>query len=239
MLRGCRTALRSFSRPLWSGSLQIRYSRPTAIFTAGAPGSGKTYTVHRLLGLDQVEMIDLDKAIKNHPDFCVEQPKKVYEKVEAYEWADARVEELFQAALVRGANEPVRICIDGTGTNVARQQRRMSQARSAGFHVVMLYVMVAPEVCVRRNARRKRRVPKHVIMDYLGRLESSVEEVLAANLVDEYLSLDNSAEDTFGSEAERWQGCVEMVEGASATNRSIFDADEDEDEEPDPSIHVP
>lgn len=228
MMRSWR---RSAARSLWSGALQIRYpARPTAVFTAGAPGSGKTYTVHQLFGLDQLEIIDLDKAMKGHPEFTAHARHEVYEKVEAYKWADARVEELFQAALRRGADDDasVRICVDGTGTNVARQQRRMSEARGAGFWVVCVHVHVAPEVCLARNARRKRRVPRHVILDYLGKLESSVSEVLAAGLVDEYIRADNSTDDTYRSEAERWQGCAATIEGASATNRSIFDA-EDED----------
>ena len=222
-------------RALWTGAINISYlKRPTVIFTAGAPGSGKTYTVNRLFGLDNVEMIDLDKAISKHPEFQIDAPRKVYEKAEAYRWADERVEEMYAAALQRGAaQEGVKICVDGTGTNIERQLRRMRDARAAEFWVVAVYVRVRPEVCFERNERRKRKVPRRVIIDYLDKLDGAVGTVLDAGLVDEYISLDNSAEDSFRSEDERWGESRQQVEGASATNRSFFDY-ESTDIDPEP-----
>ena len=56
-------------------------TRPVMVFTAGAPGAGKTYTLHRLFGLENVEMLDavdmldLDSAMKRHPEYSEERPR--------------------------------------------------------------------------------------------------------------------------------------------------------------------
>ncbi len=215
---------RPLSRPLWTGTLNIEYkSRPTAIFTSGAPGSGKTYSIDRLFGLDKVELLDLDVAMKDHPDFDFAEPKTLYERRDAYLWADSKIEEMFQERLGGGRG---RICMDGTGTNVERQIRRMKEARERGFWVVVVYVKVDESVCFERNERRKRKVPRDVIKSYLDRLDGAVEAVLSEDIVDEFISLDNSEDDN-KTEEERWGTKRTVVQEKSETNASLFD-DSDE-----------
>ena len=125
----------------WTGSINITYNNQNvAVFTAGAPGSGKTYTINRLFGLDQFTVLDLDLAMKNHPEFNIDDPKTMYKSSKvgkdskAYIWADEVVEENFQRYLKDGSGGggDVRILVDGTGTRVARQKRRMREAKEAG-----------------------------------------------------------------------------------------------------------
>ena len=80
-------------RQLWSGALTMFYTgtRPVMVFTkAGAPGAGKTCTLHRLFGLENVEMLDavdmldLDSAMKRHPEYSEERPAELYGKIDAY-----------------------------------------------------------------------------------------------------------------------------------------------------------
>ena len=41
-------------------------TKPIMIFTAGAPGAGKTYTLHHLFGLQNITMLDLDTVMPQH-----------------------------------------------------------------------------------------------------------------------------------------------------------------------------
>ena len=100
-------------------------TRPVMVFTAGAPGAGKTYTLHRLFGLENVEMLDavdmldLDSAMKRHPEYSEERPAELYGKIDAYNWANERVERRFQKMLRQPRKEDGRgrfVCFDGTGT---------------------------------------------------------------------------------------------------------------------------
>ena len=66
------------------------------IFTAGAPGSGKTYCLHSIYGLDNVTMIDLDSEMKYHPNYVDRgNNSHLYEAKASYKWADEMVEKSF------------------------------------------------------------------------------------------------------------------------------------------------
>lgn len=84
-----------------SKRFSIEYcGRPVVVFTAGAPGSGKSYTLHHLFGLERVtEMIDLDSVMPEHPHYDAAHPAALYDQHAAYKWADERVELKFQGAL--------------------------------------------------------------------------------------------------------------------------------------------
>ena len=160
------------------------------VFTAGAPGSGKTYTLHKIFGLDRVDMLDLDAVMPRHPDYDPCRPEALYTQPDAYTWADAQVEERFQSILRKPyidlsvGDEPTRagstarfVCVDGTGTHVDRQKRRMSEAKRAGFLIVNLHVRVSLETCLKRNKARRRTVPENILEGYIDRLEAAVAEL--------------------------------------------------------------
>ena len=68
-----------------------------------------------------------------------------------------------------------RIILDGTGTKVARNARRMAEARAAGIWVKVLYVRVSLETAERRNAKRDRVVPIGTLERYEQALERAVQ----------------------------------------------------------------
>ncbi len=108
-------------------------------------------------------VLDLDKELIRHPDYDPSDPDKLYVAAdrEAYSWADARVEARFCAALADASLS--RVVLDGTGTNVERQVRRMNQARRAGWYVKAIQVRVPVKTAIARAAMRKRGVsPKRV-----------------------------------------------------------------------------
>ena len=222
-------------RQLWSGALTMFYTgtRPVMVFTAGAPGAGKTYTLHRLFGLENVEMLDavdmldLDSAMKRHPEYSEERPAELYGKIDAYNWANERVERRFQKMLRQPRKEDGRgrfVCFDGTGTRVKRQIRRMREAREAGFDVVQLYVEVSLETALRRNQQRDRTVPEEVLKEYLDRLDSAVEATVQHpdGLVDAAIAMNNDLDDDFNTDSTRFGRHAEWIASTSQKHEALF-----------------
>ena len=219
---------------LWSGALTMFYTgtKPVMVFTAGAPGAGKTYTLHRLFGLetiemlDTVEMLDLDTVMKSHDEFDETAPAALYGRNDAYQWANAKVERKFQTILRKPRHVDGRgriVCFDGTGTHVDRQLRRMREAKDAGFTVVQLYVEVSLETALRRNAERERTVPEHVLAAYLDRLDGAVEATMSApDLVDTAIVMNNDSDDEFQSGVDRWGKRFDWVVATSRKHEALF-----------------
>lgn len=70
-----------------------------AVFMAGLPASGKTGLAHRRYSGPHTCLLDLDDEIRQHPSFDPQHPHRIYYNPQAYEWADERVEGMFQRAL--------------------------------------------------------------------------------------------------------------------------------------------
>eukprot|EP00966_Prymnesium_polylepis_P277138 6403124-Prymnesium_polylepis.1 len=221
---------RLLGRSVWTGSLSVSYgmSRPVLVFTAGAPGSGKTFTLHQLYGLHNIEMIDLDTVMPMHPEYDERHPERLYDSKAAYQWANECVERRFQATLAE-PREPETdrarfVCLDGTGTHVERQKRRMWEAKRAGFWVVQLYVKVSVGVCLQRNARRERSVPEETLRRYVEELDGAVQAVRAEDgLIDEIIEMDNEREDDHTSEQDRWGKHYAYIRELSLKHQAIFD----------------
>ena len=155
-----------------------------AIFMVGLPGAGKSrvinlrYVTDHRRGqrkVDSTIVLDLDKEIVRHFAYDPSDPDAVYlnPKLKAYAWADAEVEVQFLAGL---ANPSIkRIVVDGTGTNVARQIKRMDQARQAGLFVKTLYVRVPARTAIVRAAMRKRGVSPERIRAYHAKIARALE----------------------------------------------------------------
>ncbi|KAJ1637756.1 hypothetical protein T492DRAFT_859435 [Pavlovales sp. CCMP2436] len=97
----------------------------------------------------------------------------IYESRSAYEWADARVGEKFEAALA--ACVPQRLLVfHGTGTKLATRIARMDEAKAAGYTTTLLYVHVHLETELERNRNRERKLEAphvdvvHVVENDLG-----------------------------------------------------------------------
>jgi predicted kinase len=223
-----RACLPRQARSIWTGSIKISFPKPhpTVVFTAGAPGSGKTFVVHNLFDLNSFRAhLDLDHAMRQHPLFDPLDQTKLYSKLdsisgkrEAYLWADARIEEEFRALVQQSPSNDMRLLVDGTGTNVPRTLKRMEIARNAGFHVVLVYVRCSKEAIIRRTKRRERNVPNEVIEDYLERMDASIKATVddERRLVQQVIEMDNDLEAPYGLEGGFGGGQNEM-------NRLLFD----------------
>ena len=155
-----------------------------AVFMMGLPGSGKSRVINLRYATDHrrgqrrlnsTVVVDLDAEMALHPKYDPADPDRLYlaRGQQAYRWADARVESRFYEGL--GNPGVQRLVVDGTGTNNARQIRRMDEARRAGFFVKALYVRVPARTAIDRAAMRKRGVTPYRILAYQAKMASAVE----------------------------------------------------------------
>ncbi|KAJ8599594.1 hypothetical protein CTAYLR_004709 [Chrysophaeum taylorii] len=157
---------------------------------SGLPGSGKTRVIEALYGESKATILDLDAEICRHVDYDESEAAKIYESMEAYNWADAVVEAKFRRSI---ADDKIRvIVVDGTGTKVDRRLRRIAAAKHHGLATVLLYVNVTIETALRRNERRRRVVPEDRLRDYRALSEIARERVAPA--VDCYEVINNDVD---------------------------------------------
>eukprot|EP00967_Tisochrysis_lutea_P132225 scaffold230634_cov36-Tisochrysis_lutea.AAC.2 len=140
-----------------------------AVFMAGLPAAGKSDLAHRRYGGERTCLLDLDDEIRGHPAFDAQNPHRVYYNAAAYDWADNRVEEMFQLALHDSSLST--LIVDGTGTKLSRRLQRMRDARQAGWWVKLLVVSVSLRTAVERNLQRERQVPLRVLARYQQELD--------------------------------------------------------------------
>jgi shikimate kinase len=157
---------------------EVVYPR-VAVFMIGLPGSGKSRVIKSryLLRRSQVnstQVLDLDAEIEQHPEWDDNDPDRVYldHSLNAYSWADARVEARFRAAV--HDQSVLRLVLDGTGTNLDRQVRRMREAAAAGMFVKAIYVRVPCQTAITRASLRRRPVTAERIRDYYSKMGSAL-----------------------------------------------------------------
>ena len=86
-----------------------------------------------------------------------------------------------------------RLVVDGTGTNVERQIRRMTQAREAGFFVKAMYVRVPERTAIARAAMRKTGVTPSRIRMYQTKMANAM--AVASEHADEVEIVDVTFDD--------------------------------------------
>ena len=155
----------------------MKKATPIVTFTAGCGGSGKsTMLAKHYPGLQGV---DSDAIKVNLPGYDPANPQTVHAESVVLAMRE------FYANLAAGKD----FFFDGTGKNVEKYVSLISSAKAAGFKTRMFYVKADLEVCLARNASRKRVVPVDVIYETYQALESA--QSVLKNCVDFYEQVNN------------------------------------------------
>lgn len=126
-----------------------------AILTMGLPGSGKSWTLEKNYNLEGFKVIDPDEIKKEKADYSDDRPE-VY-----HEWS--KKEANFRIA--KAIHENDNLVIDGTGTNVEKMLKYISELQVEGYEVELLYVKVKLQTALDRNQARPRTVPESIIYE--------------------------------------------------------------------------
>ena len=146
-----------------------------AVFTAGGPGSGKSYAAAKLFGMpdkmpfvtakglkgvnsDSVFETLLDKAGLSL-DISTLNPEE-YEKAMALRGQAKRVTVTRMHNFINGK---LGMLIDGTGKNYEKVANMVTQLRKQGYDSYMIFVNTSLNVALERNQNRARRLPVDLV----------------------------------------------------------------------------
>ncbi len=126
-----------------------------AILTMGLPGAGKSYVLNNNYDMSKYTMIDPDEIKKEQADYNPKNPA-VY-----HVWSKKQAKLRTAIAIANDEN----LIIDGTGTNVEKMVKTITELQAEGYNVTVLYVKVKLETSLYRNAKRERNVPEAIILE--------------------------------------------------------------------------
>lgn len=136
-----------------------------AIMTMGLPGAGKSYVLQNYYNLDGYKIIDPDEIKKEQPDYSDDNPS-VY-----HEWSKKEAKFRIEQSI----HQNMDIVIDGTGTNVEKMYKQITELQSEGYQVTILYVKVKLQTALKRNQERARTVPEEIVREKFSTISTAFE----------------------------------------------------------------
>ena len=146
-----------------------------AVFTAGGPGSGKSYTASTLFGMPEKRPFVSAKGLKGvNSDQAFESllskmglPKDLrnlsQSKVKQYAKVRDKAKVLTKKRMQMFINSKLGMLIDGTGKNYNKIAKMKKQLQDEGYDCYMVFVNTDLEVALKRNAKRDRKVPEDIV----------------------------------------------------------------------------
>ena len=151
-----------------------------AVFLAGGPGSGKSYSVQQVFGIDDVmkgtsssglKVINSDTAFEHYLKKSGVDPKdlaKMTDKVFQYytkKPGGPRLKAKDKIKKLRKIYEQGRLgmIIDGTGHNYGKIQKNKKYLESLGYDTSMIFINTSLPVALERNSKRERVLPDDLI----------------------------------------------------------------------------
>ena len=146
-----------------------------SVFTAGGPGSGKSYTASTLFGMPEKRPFVSAKGLKGvNSDQAFESllskmglPKDLRNlsqaKVKQYAKVRDKAKVLTKKRMQMFINSKLGMLIDGTGKNYNKIAKMKKQLQDEGYDCYMVFVNTDLEVALKRNAKRDRKVPEDIV----------------------------------------------------------------------------
>ncbi len=146
-----------------------------AIFTAGGPGSGKSYAASTLFGMpEKMPFVSADglKSVNSDKYF------ETYLQMSGMSQDISKLspEEMDQAMILRDKSKKVRdaalknyingrlgMLIDGTGKDYAKIAKQKKRLQDVGYDCFMIFVNTDLDVALERNFKRDRKLPTELV----------------------------------------------------------------------------
>lgn len=146
-----------------------------AIFTAGGPGSGKSYAASTLFGMpekmpfvsaDGLKSVNSDKYFETYlqmsgmsQDISKLSPEE-FEQVMVLRDKSKKVRD---AALKNYINGRLGMLIDGTGKDYGKIAKQKKRLQDVGYDCFMIFVNTDLDVALERNFKRDRKLPTELV----------------------------------------------------------------------------
>ena len=135
-----------------------------AIFLAGGPGSGKSYTADKLLkgfGLSQLNSDMAYEFLAKKHDMDLSDPEVVGSE-KGQEVRD-RAKEITKKREELYLDGRLGLIIDGTGREISKIISSKNDLDALGYDTMMLFVNTSEDVALQRNADRARTIPPEMV----------------------------------------------------------------------------
>ena len=182
-----------------------------AIFTAGGPGSGKSYTASTLFGMPEkiptvsaagLKGVNTDKVFETFlkkaglgTDIQSMGPDKYAQAMEIRKKAKS----VMGTAMKNYINGKLGMIIDGTGHNANKISSKKKSLEKLGYDTFMVFVNTTLKVALERNRNRERRLPDDVVKEYWTDCQQNLGKFQSMFGASNMLIVDNSKYQQFPS----------------------------------------
>jgi len=146
-----------------------------AVFTAGGPGSGKSYAASSLFGMPEkmpfvsaqgLKSVNSDKYFETY--LQMKGLSQDIAKLNPAEFEQAmtlrnKSKKVRDAALKNYINGRLGLLIDGTGKNYSVIAKQKKQLQDVGYDSFMIFVNTDLEIALERNQMRDRKLPSELV----------------------------------------------------------------------------
>lgn len=146
-----------------------------AVFTAGGPGSGKSYVASNLFGIpekmpfvsaDGLKGVNSDSVFEAYLEKAgigLDMSKMSPQQFEKSQIIRNKAKRLTAERMNTYINNKLGMLIDGTGKNYAKVSKKYKLLKSLGYDCYMVFVNTSLEVALERNQKRARKVPEDIV----------------------------------------------------------------------------
>ena len=157
-----------------------------AVFTAGGPGSGKSFTASNLFGIPtKMPFVSADGLKGINSDSAFEAYLKQaglganMEKMGPEDYAKAqelrdKAKRVTAKRMLDHINGKLGMMIDGTGKNFNKVEKKYKLLTSLGYDCYMVFVNTSLEVALERNTKRERVVPVDLVKKFWKEVQNNL-----------------------------------------------------------------
>jgi len=180
-----------------------------AVFTAGGPGSGKSYAASTLFGMPEkmpfvsakgLKSVNSDKYFETYLQMKGLSQDIASLKPDEFEQAMAlrkKSKTVSQSALKNYINGRLGLLIDGTGKDYAKIAKQKNRLQGVGYDCFMVFVNTDLEVALERNKERERTLPTELVKGSWQAVQSNLGRFQGLFGTSNMLIVDNSKKKDF------------------------------------------
>jgi predicted kinase len=126
------------------------------IILMGLPCSGKsTWLKENETKLEGYHIVSADELKEKHPEYKPEDTEGIHE------WSVRQAEFL----MYQNGKNGVSLIMDGGGINNSYTKRIINKMKNFGYHIKLVHIKTPYTICIERNEKRERKVPKRAIVE--------------------------------------------------------------------------
>ena len=186
-----------------------------AVFTAGGPGSGKSYAAATLFGMPEkmpfvsaagLKGVNTDSAFKTFlnkaglgTDLAAMNPEQFAQSQEIR----AKAKKTVAAQMKNYINGKLGVLIDGTGHKYDKISNKKRTLEGLGYDCFMVFVNTSLEVALERNEARERTLPISIVKEYWSACQNNLGKFQGLFGAGNMLVVDNSEYKDFAKNVKK------------------------------------